>query len=235
MNSKAGPSRPFLFSCSFRPDMLRSGIMKSLSFFITVCLLIVSTDMAVAEKGLSIRGGLLRDSPRQETFEDMEPGVGYVAGIGYEFIERAGFGLSVMHSTHEYRYGLRGRAVVTDKADKTAICIRARFLPLKTEQYEIEIGAGPAFYSISGNIDSTQFSIPGLEGFSGWGYTAGLDLRHFVTENLAITLYLATNIVKYNKQSFNSRPVEPPTRLPRGNSFCWGLTLFYRIGKFDLG
>lgn len=215
--------------------MVRSVIMKSLSFLITICLLIVSTDMALAEKGLSIRGGLLRDSPRQETFKDMEPGVGYVAGIGYEFIDRAGLDLSVMHSTHEYRYGLRGRAVVTDKADKTAICIKARFLPLKTPQYEIEISAGPAFYSISGNIDSTEFTIPGLEGFSGWGYTGGLDLRHFATENLAITFYLSANFVKYNKQSFNSRTVEPPTRLPHGDSFCWGLTLFYRIGKFDLG
>ncbi|UCC78930.1 MAG: hypothetical protein JSW64_11695 [Candidatus Zixiibacteriota bacterium] len=194
----------------------------------------MSNELASAEKGLSIRGGFLHDTPKQEVFEDMESGIGYVASIGYEFIEKVGFDLGVIHSTHEYRLGLRGSAIMKDKADKTAIFLKGRFLPLKTEQYEIELGAGPAFFSISGNTEAEEFIIPGEEGFSGWGYTASLDLKHFASRSLAITLYLSTNIIKYSNQTFNSRSVEPPTRLPRGNSFSWGLTLFYRIGKISL-
>lgn len=203
-------------------------------FCISFWLLIVSNELANAEKGLSIRGGFLLDTPKQEVFEDMESGVGYVGSIGYEFIEKVGFDLGVMHSTHEFRVGLRGPAIMKDKAEKTAIFIRGRFLPLKTELYEIELGAGPAFYSISGNTEAAEFIYPGEEGFSGWGYTVGLDLKHFTSRSLAITIYLSANIVKYSDQSFNSRDVEPPTRLPRGNSFSWGLTLFYRIGKISL-
>ena len=137
----------------------------------------------------------MRDSPRQDVFEDMEPGVGYIAGIGYEFIDRVGFDLGVMHSTHEYRYGLRGNAIVNDEAEKTAIAIRARFMPLKKENYEIEIGGGPAFYSITGNIEAAGNLPPLEEGFSGWGYTAGIDLRHFATENLAFSFNFAMNFV----------------------------------------
>lgn len=203
-------------------------------FCLSFCLLFVSIKVANAEKGLSIRGGFLSDSPRQEVFDDMEAGVGYIGSMGYEIIEKFGADLGVMHSTHEYRLGLRGPAVVNDKAEKTAIFVRGRYLPLKTEKYEIELGAGPAFYSISGNVEPEDFGIPGEMGFNGWGYTAGLDLKHFATKNLAVTFYISANIVKYSKQSFNTSTIAEPTRLPRGDSISWGLTLFYRIGKINL-
>jgi len=195
---------------------------------------LVSINMAEAQKGLSIRGGLLHDTPQQEVFVDIEPGVGYIADIGYDFFERIGAELGVMHSTHEFRAGLRGPAVVTNKAEKTAIFIKGRFLPLKTGKYEIQLGIGPAFYSIAGDIEAEEGGIPGELGFTGWGYIAALDLKHYVTENLAVTFYLSANIVKYSKQTFNSLNISNPSRLPRGNSFSWGLTLFYRIGKLKL-
>ncbi len=176
----------------------------------------------------------MHDTPKQEVFEDMEAGIGYVAGIGYEFIEKVGFDLGVMHSTHEYRLGMRGQAIMKDKADKTAIFIRGRFLPMKTKQYEIELGAGPAYYSIAGNVEAEDDGISGEMGFYGWGYTAALELKHFASKNLAVTFYISTNIVKYGKQTFNTLTVAEPTRLPRGNSISWGLTLFYRIGKISL-
>jgi hypothetical protein len=208
-------------------------MIKFPRFLIYLCVLLVSNGVVEAKKGLSLRGGFLRDTPRQDVFEDMESGVGYIAGIGYEFFEFAGADLGVMHSTHEFRLGVRGNAVVNDKAEKTALFIRARFLPLKTAQNEIELGAGPAFYSITGNTETAVLPFPGEEGFSGWGYTIGLDLRHFATDNLAVSFYFSANMVKYNKQTLNTRDVEPPTRLPRGDSYCWGLNLFYRIGNFD--
>ena len=209
-------------------------MVRFFTFCISFFLLFVSIEIAYAKKGLSIRGGFIRDTPKQDVFDDMEAGIGYIGSLGYEFFESIGADLGVLHSTHEYRLGLRGNAVVNDKADKTAIFIRGRFLPLKTEKYEIELDAGPAFYSITGNVEPEDFGIPGEMGFNGWGYTAGLDLKHFATENLAITLYFSANIVKYSKQTFNTNTIAEPSRLPRGDSFSWGLTLFYRIGKINL-
>jgi len=183
---------------------------------------------------LSIRGGILHDTPKQETFDDIEAGMGYVASIGYDVFERFGADLGVMHSTHEFRVGLRGRAVMKDKAEKTAIFFRGRCLPLKTSRYEIQFGAGPAFYSITGDVEPGDSGLPGEKGYSGWGFTAGLDLKHFATENLAVTFYLSANIVEYSKETYNSATVTVPTDLPRGDSISWGLTLFYRIGKIKL-
>lgn len=176
----------------------------------------------------------MHDTPKHEVFDDIESGVGYIGSIGYDIFERFGADLGVMHSTHEFRSGLRGNAVINDEADKTAIFIRLRVLPLKTTQNEIQIGAGPAFYSTSGRIVIPEYNLPGEEGFNGWGYTVGLDLKHFATENLAVTLYLSANIVKYNKQTFNTIELISPSRLPRGDSISWGLTIFYRIGKINL-
>jgi len=202
---------------------------------ITLGLLFVSIGIAKAEKGLSIRGGILSDTPKYEVYDDMETGIGYIGSIGYDFFERIGADLGVMHSTHEFRAGLRGNAVMVDKADKSAIFLRMRFLPLKTKQNEIQVGIGPAFYNTAANIVDENTSFPYEEGFHGWGYTAGVDLKPFATENLAITLYLSANIVKYSKQTINGLENPEPTRpLPRGNSFSWGLTIFYRIGKFKL-
>jgi len=201
---------------------------------ITLGLLFVSIGIANAEKGLSIRGGILSDTPKYEVYDDMETGIGYIGSIGYDFFDRIGADMGVMHSTHEYRAGLRGYAVLVDKADKTAIFFRMRFLPLKTRLNEIQVGIGPAFYSTAADIVIEGIGLPVEEGFNGWGYTAGIDLKHFATENLAITLYLSANIVKYSKQTINSLETSNPSRLPRGNSFSWGLTVFYRIGKINL-
>jgi hypothetical protein len=199
--------------------------------FITFLLLIVSINRGHAQKGLTIRGGFLHDSPGTEVFEDMKPGVGYIGSLGYDIFNKLGGDLGVMHSTHEFRAGLVGYSVLSDKAEKTAIFIRARYSPLVTEKYQIQLGAGPAFYSIAGDVAIPGIGLPYEEGFSGWGYTAGVDLMHFATENLAITFYLSANIVKFNKQTFNSSTLREPTRLPRGDSISWGLTLFYKIGN----
>jgi hypothetical protein len=207
---------------------------KIVIIYVTLGLLIVSIGTANAEKGLTIRGGLLHDTPKYEVFDDMEAGVGYIGSIGYDLFEKFGADLGVMHSTHEYRVGLRGSAVIVDKADKTAIFFRLRYLPLKSSQYEIEVGAGPAYYSTSADIEIEELALPVEEGFDGWGYTLGVDLKHFATDNLAITLYLSANIVKYSKQTVNTIELLSPSRLPRGDSFSWGLTIFYRIGKINL-
>lgn len=199
--------------------------------FITSALILVSINTGYARKGLTIRGGLLHDSPRTNVFEDIDPGMGYIGSLGYDIYWRFGADLGVMHSTHEFRAGLRGNAVLIDNAEKTSFFIRGRFSPLKMEKYEIQIGAGPTYYGITGDM-ITSYGLPYEEGYSGWGYTAGVDFMHFATENLAITVYLAANIVKFSKQTLNSSTVKPPTRLPRGDSFSWGLTLYYRIGKF---
>ena len=197
---------------------------------LTSILLCVSINIGYAQKGLTIRGGLLHDSPGTEVFDKIDDGMGYIGSLGYDLIAGFGADVGVMHSTHEFRAGVRGYSVLSSNAEKTAFFMRACYTPWKSEKIEIRAGAGPAFYTISADMEDT-LGFPYEAGFSGWGYTAGADFMHFVTENLAITLYLSANFVKFNKQTFNSSTLEVPDRLPRGDSFSWGLTLFYRIGK----
>jgi hypothetical protein len=59
-------------------------------FRITLGLFFVSIGIARAEKGLSIRGGILSDTPKYEVYDDMETGIGYIGSIGYDFFERIG-------------------------------------------------------------------------------------------------------------------------------------------------
>ncbi len=197
--------------------------------------LIVSFGTASAETGLIIRGGLLHDSPKYEVFDDIEPGIGYIAGLGYNIWQNAGVGIGFMNSSHEYRFTTVGRVVRTEMAEKSSFFIRVHYMPLKTDLYGIMIGAGPTHFAINGKLETEYYGslYPYNKRFSGWGYTADLDLMYFITENFAITFYLLANIIKYSKQSENPLNPDDFLRLPRGNSISWGMTFFYSIGKLN--
>lgn len=197
-------------------------------------LLCYVVDNAFAQPGFSIQAGLLYDKPRQEAFQKMEAGIGYVGNFGFDFYERAGIELGVMHSTHSYIFMIEQGAVRERDAESNTIFFKARAIPLRIGKTDVVFAAGPAFFDISGPrriVDSSSGNIYEMEaGYSGWGGVANLDLRFSVTKGLALTLYLSANYVRYNKYSINSLDTGYPGGLPRGDSLSWGLTVFHRIG-----
>ena len=188
---------------------------------------------ALAQSGFSIRGGLLYDRPIDEIYSEMEPGIGYVGSFGYDFIDRLGLEIGVMHSTHDYDFARVGNAILEEKAERNAIFFKVRAIPWKIEKAELVIAAGPALFDISGLRRSEKGPIIDVEeDFSGWGLVAGFDFRYHVSPGLAVTFYLSGNFVNYDKYSQFRREVNYPGYLPSGgNSVTWGLTIFHRIGK----
>jgi hypothetical protein len=203
-------------------------------FLAALSIAVYSADISYGKTGFFIRGGLLNDSPRKEVFQDMESGIGYMAGLGYDFFPRIGLDIGVLNSTHEYRVGVSGNAVRNDNAEKTSFFIRAHYSPLKSGEYEILLGGGPSYYSINGTLryyyDEENYYIYD-KSYNGWGLTAGVDLMYYATENLAITFFALANFIEYSQQSVN--PINPDDRIevPRGDSMGLGIALFYRIGK----
>ena len=209
-------------------SMVRLGIISCL-----LLSLIAVTQAAFGQSGFSIRGGLLFDRPVEEVYSEMEPGIGYMGSFGYDFIERIGLEIGVMHSTHDYYFALEGNAVLEEEAEKNAIFFKARAIPWKIDKAELVIAAGPALFDISGlrrSVGDPRFDVE--EDFSGWGIVAGLDFRYHVSPGLAVTFYLSGNFVNYDKYSQFRREVPYPGSLPRGgDSVSWAVTVFHRIGK----
>lgn len=207
--------------------MERSGIVSYFLLFLGVV-----AQSAFGQSGLSIRGGLLYDRPVDKVYSEMEPGIGYVGSIGFDFIDRLGLEIGVMHSTHDYDYALRGNAVLEEEAEKNTVFFKARAIPWKIEKAELVIAAGPALFDISGLRRSANDPMIDVEeNFSGWGIVAGLDFRYHVSPGLGLALYLSGNFVNYDEYRQFGSGVSYPATLPRrGDSFSLGLTIFHRIG-----
>lgn len=200
------------------------------------CLLLFSIAVAQAaygRSGFSIRGGLLYDRPVEKVYSEMESGIGYIGSFGYDFIERIGLEIGVMHSTHDYDFALEGNAILEGEAEKNTIFLKARVVPWKIKKAELVIAAGPALLDVSGlrrSVGDPMIDVD--EDFSGWGIVAGLDFRYHVSPGLAVTFYLSGNFINYDKYSQFRREAPYPGNLPRGgNSLSLGLTIFHRIGK----
>ena len=198
---------------------------------LTLLFIMVINSPIVAQQGFSIGGGLLYDVPQSEIFDEIEPGFGFIGGLGYDFHDRYGAELGVFHTSHTFRLSTEGSAIREDKSEQNAIFIKGRAIPYRKDKIEVVASAGPAFYSIYANQRSESYITEYEEEFSGIGIITGLDLRYYATDNLAVSLYFIGNFVKYTKKTQNSLTVENPGGLPRGDSIGWGLSIFYRIGK----
>jgi hypothetical protein len=189
--------------------------------------------LASGQSGLSIRGGLLFDRPVDKIYSEMKPGIGYMGSIGFDFTDRLGLEIGVLHSTHDYDFAVEGNSLLEEEAEKNTIFFKARAIPWRIEKAEIVISAGPALFDISGLRRSENGPILDVdEDFSGWGIVAGLDFRYHVSPGLAVTFYLSGNFVNYDKYSQFRREAPYPRNRPRGgDSLSWAVTIFHRIGK----
>lgn len=197
-----------------------------------LCFMLV-TDFAVAEKGFSIEGGLvIQDHPtgeaRNKPYRGLNAGLGYTAIFGYDFTEKLGVELGVAHTGHDYRYAVIGGAVIEETADRNAFFLRARLFPVKIKKFELLAAVGPAFFDISGTRENQGEGFS--EDFSGVGFGAILGGRYYMTDGLAVTIFVSGNSVKYTRYELLGYRYTYPGGLPRGDSIAWGLTLFHRIG-----
>ena len=193
-------------------------------------------ESAYSQKGFSIRGGLLHDSPSSEIFPEMESGIGYIGSFGFDFYERAGVEFGILHSTHDYIFNIEAGAIREREAERNTVFLKARGIPYRLGKADLVLGFGPALFSITGSrlhtIEIGTFEFE--DGYSGWGVVTSVDLRYYVSEGLSLTFYLSGNFVKYGKYTINTADAVYPGDLPRGDSVCWGLTVFHRIGIPDL-
>ena len=175
---------------------------------------------------------MLHDSPSTDVFPEMESGIGYIGSFGFDFIDRLGLEIGVLHSTHDYIFDIVAGAIRVKEADKTTFFIKARGIPYRLGVAEIVLGIGPALFDITGDklYRENNITYEFENGLSGWGVVSSLDLRYFVSEGLSLTFYLSGNFVKYSKFSVNSIDASYGGDLPRGDSVSWGLTVFHRIG-----
>jgi len=189
--------------------------------------------MAFAQKGLSIEGGIIYDRPvgdmNSRPFDDMRPGFGYTANIGFDFFERGGLELGVIRSTHSFDLYTIGGATAEETADKTSFFLRLRGSPLKREKFAVIVAAGPGYFDISGET-VIQGNIV-AEGYSGWGITTSSRFRYSVTPGLAISIYFGVNLVNYSRYDLLGYNTDYPGDLPNGNSLTWGLTFFHCVGS----
>lgn len=184
---------------------------------------------AYAQPGFSIQGGLLHDTPAQDTYERMEAGIGYVGNFGFDLYERLGLEIGVLHSTHDYLFVIEANAIREKDAEKNTIFFKVRAIPYKIGKAEFVLAAGPALFDISG-VRRFENRYDLEDGFSGWGAVLSFDMRYFVSQGLALTFYLSGNFVKYDQYTVNSIDFAYPGDLPGGDSVSWGLTVFHRIG-----
>jgi hypothetical protein len=188
--------------------------------------------MAVAQKGFSIEGGLVYDRPidsdSRRAFDDLRSGFGYTGNLGYDFFDRFGLEVGVMHTRHDYDLSSSGGRVLEEVAGRTAFFLKVRGVPLRIAKSELVLEAGPGFFDING-----LRQVPGGDAeasYSGWGFVSNASYRYHINEGLAVALLFGANIVKYSR--FNLLGFETPVQgeYPRGNSLSWGLTVFHRIG-----
>lgn len=198
---------------------------------VTMGLFILATN-SFAEKGFTIEGGLIYDQPgsgvRNRPYPAMKGGLGYIANFGYNFVNQAGLVFGVMHSTHNYELGVRANAVIEDNADKTTFFLKARVSPLKREKFEIVTSAGIGFFDIAGKQIIQEQEAD--NDFSGLGFTGNFDFRYYITNGLAVSIYLGANFVDYGRYEIFGYKTDYGKKMPGGNSINWGLTLFHQIG-----
>lgn len=193
--------------------------------------ILFSPSFVFADKGFSIEAGLLFDRPASGTnkpYPEMTSGFGYMGNIGYDFFERGGLELGVLHTTHDYVLDVIGGAVEEESAVKTTIFLKARGIPYQRDKFEIIVAAGLGFFDLSGKKLIQGNSTD--EDLSGLGFTGNLDFRYNITTGLAVSLYLGGNLVNYNRYELLGIKTAYPGKLPGGDSFNWGLTVFHRIG-----
>lgn len=198
-----------------------------------IVFVLFSNAMSMAQKGFFFHGGILMDIPSDKPFKNMKSGVGYIGSVGYNFFDRGGLEIGVLHSTHLYDIATLGNAIYQDEAEKNNVFLKINASAFKYKRIELLAGAGVGFYDITGNIlapGDSSIADAFSEGFSGWGYTLNIDFRYYITENFAATFYLAGNFVKYS----NTSPILESQALtkgrPGGNSVSPGITFFYRVG-----
>lgn len=178
----------------------------------------------------------MHDSPSSEIFREMESGIGYIGSFGFDFYEKAGVELGILHSTHDFIFDIEAGAVREREAERNTVFLKVRAIPYRLGKADLVLGFGPALFGITGMrlFDAKPGIYEFEEGYSGWGVVTSVDLRYFVSEGLSLTFYLSGNFVKYGKYTINTVDAIYPGDLPRGDSVCWGLTVFHRIGMLDL-
>lgn len=195
-------------------------------------LLTYFSPLAFAEKGFSIEGGLIYDRPIDDksdrAFSDLRPGFGYTGNLGYDFFDKFGLEIGVMHTRHDYDLAVTGGGIIEEVAGRTIFFLKARVMPLRISKSEFVLAAGPGFFDISG-LRQVQGSDADA-GFSGWGMVSNANYRYHINDGLALGFFLGINLVKYNR--FELIGFETPYNgpLPKGNSISWGFTIFHRIG-----
>ncbi len=204
------------------------------SLFLTllVGLNICWPSLAMAQRGFSIEGGLIYDRPvdaeNKRAFSDMRPGFGYTGNLGFDFYEKLGLELGVIHSRHDYDLSTNGGGVIEDVAGRTAFFLKIRGTPLRISKSELVLAAGPGFFDINGlrELQSGDAEVS----FSGWGLVSSASYRYHINEGLAVAFSLGFNHVKYNRFDLLGYRTDYGGQLPRGSSLIWGLAIFHRIG-----
>jgi hypothetical protein len=159
----------------------------------------------------------------------MKGGFGYTANFGYDFTAQAGLELGVMQTSHKYEPGVQAEVVLEDNAEKTTFFLKARAIPVKREKIELVAAAGIGFFDITGKkLD--QFSNEANVDFSGLGFTGNVDFRYYITSGLAVSIYMGANLVNYSRYELFGFRTNYGRKMPSGDSFNWGLTLYHHIG-----
>ena len=185
-----------------------------------------------AEKGFSIEAGLLYDRPQgggqTRPYNGLEPGFGYTANLAYDFFERGGLEIGVMRTSHPYVLTIQGGSVIEFDAEKTTFFLRARVCPYRVGKVEIITAAGGGLFDIEGShiIEGNLID----DDFSGLGILVNLSVRYHITEGLTLTGYFGANFVDYNRYEIFGYRTDYDGKMPGGDSLCWGLTIFHRIG-----
>ena len=196
------------------------------------CVVFMAYAEAFSQKGFSIELGLLYDKPQGSSnsrpYAGMEPGFGYTANLAYDFFDWGGLELGVMHTSHTYRLAVIGGSVNEDDADKTTFFIRARVCPYKRGKIEVITSGGFGLFDIEGK----HYIQPNLidDDFSGPGYLVNFSLRYHITEGLTLAGFFGANFVDYNRYEMFGYKADYSGDMPSGDSICWGITIFHRIG-----
>jgi hypothetical protein len=196
-----------------------------------LCVLFGMYVVSYAERGFSIEGGLLYDNPLGDShrpYKDMEGGFGYIANIAYDFFDRGGLELGVMHSSHNYTLAVVNNAISQADASKSTFYLKARIYLFKQDKSEVIFGLGGGLTDISGSTVISNFIVS--DDFSGACLLASLDYRYTISPGLALSAYLGLNLADYTRYELMGSKQDYPGSMPNGNSLCWGITVFHRIG-----
>ena len=190
-----------------------------------------------AQKGFSIEAGLLHDQPTNDShdrpYHNMHGGFGYIGNFGYDFFERLGLEIGVMHTGHDYDLATIGNEIRGATADKTTFFVKVRGVAFKLKKLELVTAWGAGYFDLSGQhyYEVSGVTFVADESFSGWGLTGNVNLRYNFSPGLAVGFYAGVNSVNYHKYTITAYPPIPFSgRLPGGDSINLGITVFHRIG-----